>query len=83
LPQTLDIPAFLDQNPSHRTPIRVQFKGMKKTDVIRALKQAGWWLDRQGGSHEVWTDGNKTVTVPRHREINEFTARAIIRETKR
>ncbi|MCB0383768.1 MAG: type II toxin-antitoxin system HicA family toxin [Bdellovibrionales bacterium] len=37
---------------------------------------------RQGGSHEIWTNGKDKVAVPRHREINEMTAKAILRQAK-
>jgi hypothetical protein len=47
----------------------------------RAAEAQGklWRLVRQGGRHEVWQCGDTKVTVPRHREINEFTAEAIFR----
>ena len=36
----------------------------------------------EGGSHsKVWI-GERFVTVPRHNEINELTARAILRDAK-
>jgi mRNA interferase HicA len=35
-------------------------------------------LVRQG-NHEVWRCGGKLFPVPRHREINEHTARGIMR----
>lgn len=53
---------------------------VKKTDLERALKEAGWWLERQGGSHEIWTDGETTEAVPRHKEINEILAKKILRK---
>lgn len=55
---------------------------MKKLDLEKKLKALGWWMDRQGGSHEVWTNGIRVTTVPRHREINELTAKAILRTAK-
>lgn len=55
---------------------------MKKRDLELRLKELGWWLLREGGSHEIWTNGDKTEPVPRHSEINEFTAKAIIKRAK-
>jgi mRNA interferase HicA len=52
---------------------------VKKADLDHQLRRLGWSLLRQGGRHEVWSDGLRQVTVPRHREINENTARAILR----
>jgi hypothetical protein len=34
------------------------------------------------GSHEKWRVGAVQVAVPRHREVNELTAQAILRATE-
>ena len=51
---------------------------MKKRDLEKKLKALGWWLDRNGSSHDIWTNGHIATTVPRHREINELTAKGIL-----
>ena len=56
---------------------------MKKQDLERALIKYGWWLLRQGGNHEVWTNGEHKVPVPRHKEINEFTAQSILKKAEK
>ncbi|HMF43096.1 MAG TPA: type II toxin-antitoxin system HicA family toxin [Polyangia bacterium] len=56
--------------------------GVKKSDLDRRLREQGWWLDRQGGRHEVWTNGKLTEPVPRHREIHERTAHSILRKAE-
>jgi predicted RNA binding protein YcfA (HicA-like mRNA interferase family) len=53
--------------------------------VIRALSQAGFKLDRVVGSHHVLTDprdSRRTVTVPVHgnRDLKRGTLRSIIRQ---
>jgi mRNA interferase HicA len=40
----------------------------------------GWRLGRHGGRHDIWTKGEREVAVPRHREINDHTAKAILKE---
>ncbi|MFH1831081.1 MAG: type II toxin-antitoxin system HicA family toxin [Pseudomonadota bacterium] len=55
---------------------------MKKRDLIRALMGFGWHLLRQGGQHEIWTDGEICIAIPRHREIAESTARRILRKAQ-
>ena len=40
----------------------------------------GWWDTRTGAKHEKWTDGFHSVAIPRHAEIAEGTARAILKE---
>ena len=53
---------------------------MKKNILERKLKDLGWYLLRQGGNHEVWTNGEITEPIPRHREINEILAKKIIKK---
>ena len=55
---------------------------MKRRDLEKKLKEMNWWLTRHGGKHDVWTDGEREVAIPRHNEINEYTAKAILREAK-
>jgi hypothetical protein len=38
---------------------------------------------RQGANHELWVFNGQRVTIPRHSEINENTANAIIGEAER
>ncbi|MDI9434267.1 MAG: type II toxin-antitoxin system HicA family toxin [Planctomycetota bacterium] len=51
---------------------------MKRKDLERELKKMGWRLLRHGKKHDVWTDGERTEPIPRHNEINEHLARAIL-----
>jgi len=53
---------------------------MKLKDLEKQLKQAGW-VQTEGGSHSKWKKEGKAVSVPRHREINEITAQAILKQT--
>ena len=39
--------------------------GTKKAQLERALHEAGWWVHRESGKHEIWTNGTATVPVPR------------------
>ncbi len=54
---------------------------MKKRDVERALRDCGWW-PVGGGKHDKWTNGKIATAVPRNNEINEFTARGIIKTAR-
>lgn len=51
----------------------------KRTDLIRLLERNGWYLKRHGGGHDLYTNGTETETIPRHKEINEKLAQAIIK----
>ena len=50
--------------------------------VTIALERAGFIFDRQRGSHIVYyhPETNRTVVIPRHREIKMGTLREILRE---
>ena len=49
----------------------------------KALSKLGWRFLRHGNKHDVWTDGERQEAIPRHREINEILANAIIRKAKK
>ena len=53
---------------------------MKRKELIRRLEEAGFVLERHGGEHDIYRRGEDAEAVPRHREINEQTARAILRK---
>ncbi len=55
---------------------------MKRRELEDRLRALGWSLVRRGRRHDVWACGEHEVAVPRHVEINEYTARAILRATK-
>jgi mRNA interferase HicA len=55
---------------------------MKRTDLIRKLEEAGCKFVRHGGNHD-WYSNPKTgisQPIPRHREINEFLAKHILKK---
>ena len=52
---------------------------MKKVDLEKQLARLGWKFPRHGGSHDIWTNGKINESVPRHKEINEFTAKKILK----
>ena len=52
---------------------------MKQKDLIKLLERNGWWKTRDGGSHIIYTNGKVSEAIPRHREVNELLAKAIIK----
>ena len=52
---------------------------MKTKDLKDRLKKLGWRLKREGGNHEIWTNGEIDEQIPRHRETNERLAKKIIK----
>ena len=53
---------------------------MKRRDLIRQLEQKGYKLVRNGSEHDIYAKGSSEIAVPRHKEINEITAKAILRK---
>ena len=47
--------------------------------MIKKLEKNGWWLKRTGGNHDIYTDGKNLEPIPRHKEINEDLAKAVIK----
>lgn len=47
---------------------------MKRTESEKILKKNGWYLLRNGANHDIFTNGEYNIPVPRHREVKENTA---------
>ena len=52
---------------------------MKQKDLINRLVEAEFVLKRHGGEHDLYVRNGVTVVVPRHAEINEITAKKILK----
>lgn len=53
---------------------------MKQRDLIKKLEDAGFQFYRYGGNHDVYIRNGEIEKIPRHKEINEQLAKAIIRK---
>jgi mRNA interferase HicA len=55
---------------------------MKRRDLIRHLEAHGCRFERDDGKHTVYINPatRRTASIPRHREINNLTARGICRQ---
>ena len=56
---------------------------MKKKDLEKALGKFGCRFEREGRNHEIWSIRDYKFPIPRHREIREGTARAIVNQVKK
>lgn len=52
---------------------------MKRRQLIKLLESNGWWLDRNGSNHDIYTNGTKSEPIARHIEISDTLAQAIIK----
>ena len=55
---------------------------MKQRDLIKKLENAGFVFEQHGSNHDVYTRGTEKEEVPRHEEIDERLAKAIIKRRK-
>lgn len=53
---------------------------MKRRDLIKKLEDAGFTFKEHGGNHDTYKRGTDIEQVPRHREINEITAKRILKK---
>ena len=53
---------------------------MKRRDLIKRLEAAGFVFYRHGGSHDVYARNGEIEQIPRHKEINEKLAKAILKK---
>ena len=63
---------------------------MKRADLVRRIARAAkvsgldWQQVGSKGNHEKWRLGTSVqLAIPRHTEINEITAHAILRSTEK
>ena len=52
---------------------------MKRRDLIKLLERNGWYLKRNGGNHDLYTNGVDNEPISRQSEIKEDLAKAIIK----
>jgi predicted RNA binding protein YcfA (HicA-like mRNA interferase family) len=52
---------------------------MKRRDLIKKLEQNGWYFDRAGSNHDIYTNGKRSEPVGRHTEIDEDLAKKILK----
>jgi mRNA interferase HicA len=52
---------------------------MKRRDLLRHLRNHGCELLREGGEHSIWRNpkNDRRTSIPRHREILDYTAAKI------
>ena len=53
---------------------------MKQRDLVMRLEAVGFKFERNGGNHDIYRRGKDIEKVPRHRDLNEKLARAILKK---
>lgn len=53
---------------------------MKQKVLVKKLIKIGFEFKRHGGNHDVYVRGKDIEQIPRHKEIDENLARAILKK---
>ncbi len=53
---------------------------MKTKDFIELLEKNGWKFKRHGSNHDIYIKDGERESVPRHKELDEDLAKAIIKK---
>lgn len=53
---------------------------VKRRDLVQYFEQSGFYLLREGANHAIYTDGEKTIPIKRHRTLDRITANALCRQ---
>lgn len=50
---------------------------MKRRDLIKLFEKNGWWLDRDGGRHDIYTNGEKEEPIHGTGKSTKFSQKAL------
>ena len=53
---------------------------VKRRDLVRYLEGHGFGLLREGKKHAIYSNGEKTVPVKRHKQFDRITANEICKQ---
>lgn len=52
---------------------------MKRREFIKRLEDGGFVFERHGSNHDIYVRGTEKEEVPRHNDVNEKLAKAILK----
>lgn len=52
---------------------------MRRRIFIKLMERGGFVFERHGSNHDVYVRGTEREEIPRHKEINEKLAKAILK----
>ena len=53
---------------------------VKRADIIKLLEKNGFQLLREGGNHSIYSNGDKSVPIKRHKQFDRITANEICKQ---
>jgi len=55
---------------------------VKRRDLIRYFEENGFYLLREGSNHSIFTNGEKTIPIKRHRNLDRITANELCKQAQ-
>ena len=55
---------------------------VKRRDLIRYFKENGFYLLREGSNHSIFTNGEKTIPIKRHQNLDRITANELCKQAQ-
>lgn len=56
------------------------FTDVSSERAVKVYKKTGFWISKRGGKHIGLTNGLRKIIIPRHRRLNPYTLKGIIRD---
>lgn len=53
---------------------------VKRKDIVKLFERNGFSLLREGGNHSIYTNGEKTIPLKRHRQFDRITANELCKQ---
>ena len=55
---------------------------VKRRDLIRYFEENGFYLLREGSNHSIFTNGEKTIPIKRHQNLDRITANELCKQAQ-
>jgi predicted RNA binding protein YcfA (HicA-like mRNA interferase family) len=55
---------------------------VSRRELVKHLEQHGFALLREGGNHSIYSNGERTVPIKRHRVFDRITANQICKQAE-
>jgi len=55
---------------------------VKRRDLIRYFEENGFYLLREGSNHSIFTNGEKTIPIKRHKNLDRITANELCKQAQ-
>ena len=53
---------------------------VKRMDIIKLFERNGFSLLGEGGNHSIYTNGEKTIPLKRHKQFDRITANELCKQ---